>query len=161
MAGPPARDRRPRAGVIQAVGTQFNVHDLVSGDTRVSVLEGRVRLTTLFQGKEKTTSPAVLLAVGEEADLRLDGTIKRAEHAAVANTVAWRERKLVFAEIVSDFNRHNPSVQLRLEGVEGDVRRYDGVFDAADPEALAKMLSREADLWIERRNGEILIHKRK
>jgi transmembrane sensor len=161
--------RRPfrvhtRAGVIQAVGTQFDVHERVNGDTRVSVLEGQVRL--MARAGSKGAEPAqLMLGAGGQADIELDGTIRRHENAVVENSVAWRQRRLVFEdasmeEMVAEFNRYNPTVRLRLEGIEGDVRRYDGVFDSTSPEALAQLLSREPDLKIERKEGEILIRKR-
>jgi transmembrane sensor len=145
-----------RAGIVQAVGTQFNVHDRDNGDTRVSVLEGRVRLTTSSQ------STGLMLGVGEEADIHLNGTIERHEHAVVANTVAWRQRRLVFdntplEEMVAEFNRYNGSMHLRLKDVEGKTRRYDGTFDAADPESFLALLTREPDLQVERRDGEIVV----
>lgn len=153
-----------RAGVAQAVGTHFNVQDRVNGDTRVSVLEGRVRLTAQQSSDSDSQGrPAELMLVsGEEADIRLDGTIQRHEHAIVANTVAWRQRRLVFdnaplEEMISEFNRYNRSLRLRLDGVSGDVHRYDGIFDATDPESFVELLSREPDLKIERREGEIVV----
>jgi transmembrane sensor len=141
---------------VQAVGTQFNVRERINGDTRVSVLEGRVLLTASGKAAE------LILGAGEEADIHLDGALARHENAVVSNTVAWRQRRLVFddaplAEMITEFNRQNRVVHMRLEGVQGDVHRYDGAFDAADPESFVTLLSREPDLKIERRNDEIVI----
>lgn len=153
-----------RAGIVQAVGTQFGVHDRLNGDTRVSVLEGRVRLTA--KRTEGAAQPEqLLLAAGEEADIRLDGTIRRHENAVVADSVAWRERRLVFEnapleEMVLEFNRHNPNARLRLENLQGDERRYDGVFEATDPESLVALLAKDPDLEIRARGGEIIIRRR-
>jgi transmembrane sensor len=149
---------RTRAGIVQAVGTQFNVHDRINGDTRVSVLEGKVRVVS-------TSGSELVLGVGEEADIRGDGTIARRTDAIVANTVAWRQHRLVFdnatiEEMAAEFNRYNQAVRLRLIGLEGDEHRFDGTFDATDPQSLATLLSRESDLTVERRDGEILIRKR-
>lgn len=152
--------RRPfrvhtRAGTVQAVGTQFNVYDRYNGDTRVSVLEGKVRAISSL-GAE------LMLGVGEEADIRLDGSIWRREDAIVANTVAWRQHRLIFEdatieEMATEFNRYNQSVQLRPKDLAGDVHRFDGVFEANDPRSLAAMLARETDLVVEHRGAEIVI----
>jgi len=155
--------RRPfrvhtRAGMVQAVGTQFNVYDRPDGVTRVSVLEGKVRLVS-DSGSEG------LLSAGEVADIHLDGSIQREDHAIVANTVAWRQHRLMFNDatindMAAEFNRYNPSVQLRPQGLEGDAHRFDGSFDATDPKALVEMLSKEPDLVLEDHGTEIVIRKR-
>jgi transmembrane sensor len=149
-----------RAGTVQAVGTQFNVYDRANGDTRVSVLEGRVQLTAVT-GKQ---APQILVE-GEEADIRLDGTIRKHEKAVVENTVAWRTRRLIFEhatldEMVAEFNRYNPTLRLRLEGEYPEIPRYDGVFDAADPQSFVDLLSKEHDLRLERNSGEVIIYPR-
>lgn len=153
--------RRPfrvhaRSAVVEAVGTQFNVYEQPDG-TRVSVLEGRVRVQTPRQTQS--------LGAGEEVKIRLDGAIARNAKADVRNAVAWRERRLVFVdtpleEMVREFNRYSPGVQLRLQDVPEGSHHYNGTFDAADPESLASLLAREPDLIVERREGEIVIRRR-
>lgn len=155
---------RTRAGTVTAVGTQFNVYERPSGDTRVSVLEGRVEL--MAQNATGSGQAAVeLLAAGEEADIRLDGTIRRNTNAVVANSVAWRQRRLVFdnaglVDMVAEFNRYNPTVRLRLEDVPAGVYTYNGIFDAADPESFVSLLEREPDLSVERRGDEVVVRPR-
>ena len=80
-------------------------------------------------------------------------------------SVAWRERRLIFddaplEDMIFEFNRYNQSPRLTLEGVAPGTHHYNGIFDAADPDSLADLLSREPDLSIERRIGEIVIRKR-
>lgn len=142
-----------RLAVIQAIGTQFNVYEKPDG-TRVSVLEGRV----------KVDSPVATLSLGagQEALVHLDGGITRLADADVRRTVAWRERRLVFADtpledMVHEFNRYSRTVRLRIEGVPPGTHHYNGIFDAADPESLADLLSKEPDLSLQRRDGEIII----
>ena len=149
-----------RAGTIQAIGTQFNVYARANGDTRVSVLEGRVQLTA-----RGATTQSLILTANEEADIHLDGSIRRNTHAVVANTVAWRERRLTFSDVlledmVTEFNRYNRSVRLSLEDVPAGTYRFAGTFDAADPESFAALLAREPDLIVTRREGEIVIRPR-
>lgn len=145
-----------RSAVVEAVGTQFNVYVRPDG-TRVSVLEGRVRVQT----PEETQN----LAAGEEAQVRLDGAIERIAKADVRNAVAWRERRLVFVdtpleEMVREFNRYSPAIQLRLQDVPEGSHHYNGIFDAADPESLAVLLAKEPDLILERHAGQIVIRGR-
>ena len=162
--------RRPfkvhtRAGTMQAVGTQFNVYDRPDGDTRVSVLEGRV-LVTARAGMGTAGEPrSQLLEAGQEADIRLDGTIVQKVGAVVSNTVAWRERRLVFEEdgledMVLEFNRYNRSIRLRLENVPPHLYRYTGVFDADDPESFVSLLAREPDLEVARNGAEVIVRYR-
>jgi transmembrane sensor len=144
---------------VQAVGTQFNVDDRINGDTRVSVLEGKVRAVS-------SSGTQLLLSAGEEADIRLDGSIARREHQLVSNTVAWRQHRLVFdgatlEEMAAEFNRYNQSMHLRVEGLDGDRHRFDGSFEATDPQSLIEMLSKEPDLVVERREGEVVIRGRR
>ncbi len=154
---------RTRAGVIQAVGTQFNVYARPDGDTRVSVLEGRVRLMAGFGAGSRPA--AQFLQAGEEAYIRLNGAIQRNPSAAVSNAVAWRERRLVFSDasiedMVLEFNRYNQSLQFKLREVPPGTYRFAGIFDADDPESLADLLAREPDLMLERSGGEIVIRRR-
>jgi transmembrane sensor len=83
----------------------------------------------------------------------------------VANTVAWRQHRLIFDnapldEIAAEFNRYNQSMHLRLVGLENDKHRFDGSFDASDPQSLIEMLSRETDLVIERHSAKVVIRAR-
>ena len=151
--------------VVRAVGTQFNVYERPNG-TQVSVLEGRVLITPL--GGESTVNAARAtesLGAGQEAQVAPDGTIQRNAKADVMKTVGWRERRLIFddaplEDMIYEFNRYNQSPHLTLEGVPPGSHHYNGIFDAADPDSLAELLSREPDLAIERRNGEIVIRRR-
>jgi transmembrane sensor len=151
--------------IVQAVGTQFNVYERLNG-TRVSVLEGRVLIMPLGNGGAAAAAPASQsLGAGQEAEVAPDGTIQRNSKADVMQTVAWRERRLIFddapiEDVIYEFNRYNQSPHLILEGIPPGSRHYNGIFDAADPDSLAELLSREPDLLIERRDGQIIIRKR-
>jgi transmembrane sensor len=152
-----------RAGVVQAVGTQFNVYDRAQG-TDVAVLEGRVRLTALAAGSTGIEATEELVA-GEEARIRLDGSIERVAHADVARVTAWSKRRLKFddtplEEMVLEFNRYHRDVRLRIEGVPERSHHYSGIFDADDPEMLATFLAQEPDLRVTHEQGEIVIRAR-
>jgi transmembrane sensor len=151
--------------IVQAVGTQFNVYERPNG-TRVSVLEGRVKITTIGNsGAANVVAATESLSAGQEAQVTADGIIRRNTKADVMKTVAWRERRLIFddaplEDMVYEFNRYNRTTRLTLDGVPPGSHHYNGIFDAADPDSLAELLSREPDLIVERRDGEIVIRKR-
>jgi transmembrane sensor len=124
-----------------------------------------VLLTARGASADGAGEASELLGAGEEADIRLDGTIQRKADAVVANTVAWRQRRLVFEnatldEMVAEFNRYNRALRLRLEDIPASTYHYSGVFDAADPESFISLLAREPDLAIERRGDEVVVRPR-
>ncbi|MBL8266647.1 FecR family protein [Steroidobacter sp.] len=153
-----------RNAVVQAIGTKFNVYARPTGDTRVSVLEGRVQLTALTAAPGSAPQ-TLMLSAGEEADIQLNGSIAPNPEAAVENSVAWRERRLAFSNVlledmIVEFNRYNRSPRLRLENVPPGIYRFAGTFNATDPQSLADLLSREPDLSVERKDSEIVIRVR-
>ncbi|HLA73565.1 MAG TPA: FecR domain-containing protein [Steroidobacteraceae bacterium] len=147
-----------RAGIVTALGTKFNVLGLPNGDTRVSLLEGRVQI--------KSASQEMMMEAGQEVDIRVDGSFDPHPDAVVSNAIAWQMNRLVFqnaplSEIVEAFNRQNRTSQLRLEGVDGAAHRLDGIFNANDPDALADLLSREPDLKAEYEGEDIVIRAKR
>jgi transmembrane sensor len=158
---------RTSTATVQAVGTQFDVYERPNG-TRVSVLEGRVKITPLGNSGAGAVSAAPAtesLGAGQEAQVTPDGTIQHNAKANVMKTVAWRERRLIFddaplEDMVYEFNRYSRTIRLTLDGVPSGSHHYNGIFDAADPDSLAELLSKEPDLIVERRDGEIVIRKR-
>ncbi|WP_129781747.1 FecR family protein [Peristeroidobacter soli] len=143
-----------RAGIVQAMGTKFNVRNLMNGVTRVSLLEGQVHL--------ESRSHQMTLSAGEEVDILLDGSFAPRADATVANAIAWQARRLVFeaaplTEVVQEFNRQNRTLRLRVDGVDGVSHRYDGIFDANAPDALVQVLALEPDLKVEHVGNELII----
>jgi transmembrane sensor len=164
-----------QGATVRAVGTQFNVYARPDGSTTVAVLEGRVEVSAAAVVKPevgsapKIASPAKLmrtaLDAGEAASVASSGTIHRDEHPDIGSAVAWRQRRLVFdrtplEEIVPEFNRYNRTLQMRIENVEPGAYHFTGSFDADDPQSLALLLSKEPELVVEQREGEILIKGR-
>jgi transmembrane sensor len=152
---------RTRAGVIQALGTQFNVYDRGQQGTDVAVLDGRVRLTPHAASGSRASIGEELFA-GQEARIGLDGAIRRAARADVERVIAWSKRRLKFddaplEDIVAEFNRYRQNLRLRLESVPPGAYQYTGIFDADDPDTLARFLQREGDLVVSRTEREIVI----
>jgi transmembrane sensor len=165
--------------VVQAVGTQFDVYRRDDG-TVVAVLEGRVNVTAeapaaaraLTSGQStggaravpSTTLVSRSLVASEEAQVNHAGVMSIREVNDVADTVAWRERRLIFREqtlqhIVSEFNRYRTS-PIRLEGDGVMERIYSGVFDADDWDSLAQVLARDPALVVDRSADSIVVRLR-
>lgn len=152
-----------RVGLVQAIGTQFNVYDRPEG-VDVAVIEGRVRLTA-ERGGASGTIRALDLTAGQEARIRPDGSISRAGPADVGRVTAWSKRRLKFddtplEDMVHEFNRYQRTVKLHLEGVSARSHHYSGVFDADDPGAFARFLEQESDLRVEQIDAQIVIRPR-
>jgi transmembrane sensor len=163
--------RRPfrvqtRNATVQAVGTQFNIYERRDGSTRISVLEGRIKV--ILQGSRAALSDmnaVTLLSAGEEVEVLPEGRLHHVRHANVSSSVAWRQRQLVFDEasledVVYEFNRYSKTTRVRIEGLTPGTRHYNGIFNGSDPDALADLLSREHDLLVERTPGQIIIRAR-
>jgi transmembrane sensor len=152
------RPFRVHAGrsMIQAVGTRFTINRRPLG-TVVSVAEGAVRVLPGATGGADT-----LLSAGEEIIVESDGRMQRREPVQKAEILAWRDRRLVFrddalADIAAEFNRHNRDLQLVIEGEPARNKRYGGIFDANDPEAIVRFAAQDPALTIRREDGLIII----
>ncbi len=165
--------------VVQAVGTQFDVYRREDG-TVVSVIEGRVNVTPAAPAAwsarmpagtadvSAATAPATgasrTLGAREEARVSRGGTVNIREVSNVNDSVAWRERRLIFndqplGQIVGEFNRYRAN-PIRLEGDGVNERVYTGVFDADDADSLVQVLARDPALAVER-SGEGIVVKLK
>jgi len=163
--------------VVQAVGTQFDVYRRDDG-TVVAVLEGRVNVTTAaaapaasgsaaapVAGREQPRAAAVRsLGASQEAQVSHEGSVSIREVNNVSDTVAWRERRLIFrdqtlGQIVGEFNRYRTQ-PIRLEGNGVSERIYTGVFDADDANSLLQVLARDPALAVEREGEATLVRLR-
>lgn len=162
--------------VVQAVGTQFDVYRRDDG-TVVAVLEGRVNVTTAAPpaasgsaaapaaGRGVPRADAVRsLGANQEAQVSHEGSVRIREVNNVSDTVAWRERRLIFhdqtlEQIVGEFNRYR-TLPIRLEGSGVSERVYTGVFDADDADSLLQVLARDPALAVEREGEATLVRLR-
>ncbi len=146
--------------VVQAIGTQFNVHR-DDGVTTISVVEGAVQIALADESSPRADAPAIRLSVGEQLEVSANGTLMPQQGAEIERVMAWRERRLIFrdeslAAIANEFNRYNKR-QLVIEGTATRSRRITGVFHADDPGALIAFLERDADLAVRVREDRIVI----
>jgi transmembrane sensor len=163
--------------VVQAVGTQFDVYRRDDG-TVVAVLEGRVKVTTAaaapaasgsatapVAGRSGPRAAAVQsLGASQEAQVSHEGSVSIREVNNVSDTVAWRERRLIFRDqtleqIVGEFNRYRTH-RIRLEGSGVSERVYTGVFDADDADSLLQVLAHDPALDVDRSGESIIVRLR-
>lgn len=139
---------------VRALGTQFNVYRQVD-QVLVTVLEGRVAVEgeTPRRGLDGDVEvamidkPIVELAAGDQAAVARQAPIRKAP-ANTEKTIAWRERRLIFenqplSEVVAEFNRYNRR-QLVIQDMNLANERVSAVFDADQPEALVRFLTRNS-----------------
>jgi transmembrane sensor len=158
----PFRVSSPTA-LVQVVGTQFNIRNR-PGDTLVSVLEGRVKVSAQNSARAPFAGTAELVGAGQEASVAGDGRIVRRTPADISRAVAWRERRLVFhearlEEVVAEINRYS----MRRFFIEGEIARetrLTATFDVDDPESLANFLERYSRLSVQRRGEHFAISER-
>lgn len=168
----PVRPFRVHAGsaVVQAVGTQFDVR-LYSDKAMVAVIEGTVQIVSSEAPKDakvSSTAPErtpARIAAGEGATVEADGVIEVAAKVDGEAVTAWRRQRLVFldaplGEIASEFNRYNVAPRLRVESAAVAAQRYNGSFNAHNPESLLNYLAQDEALWFERRGDEVVIRER-
>lgn len=149
--------------LVQAIGTSFNVYRRPDASTFVSVVEGRVNVSTLANEKVPIVNAQPLpLKAGEEADVsKLAGVVRRVE-PAVDVTVAWRQRRLVFRgaplqEVIEQFNRYNADMELRVTGEKIGQRRITGTFDADEPAAFVRFLAADRSVRLRQEDGTTTI----
>ena len=141
--------------VIEAVGTQFNVHRRADA-TVVTVVEGRVLLGRLRSAQAPSivagvAEPSAAVATGRmELSDGLQATVPtgavsvKPVHANLERATAWTERRLVFeheavGDVAAQFNRYNRS-RLLIADPSLASRRITGILDVNDPDAFVALL---------------------
>lgn len=155
--------------VVQAVGTKFDVHRL-PGRIEVAVMEGRVRVEREPSNSQTSASlesslVPTQLSEGEALSISRAGQVSVPIPVDVSEISAWRQRRLVFrdrplGEIVEEFHRYNATPRLLVEGEELRERRFNGVFDADEPETLLAYLASDGTIALERRGDDLVIRAR-
>ena len=146
----------------KAVGTRFSVYRALTG-TIVTVAEGRVLVRHQLPLPDSTTDAghpeAVEVVPGTQAEARPGRPVQM--HAAnLEQTLAWRERRLVFdgaplAEVVEEFNRYN-SPPLVIADPRLNAQRISGVFGANDSESLLDFLVKMDHVTIHREGAQAI-----
>lgn len=156
---------------VRAVGTAFNVR---RGGEAVEVLvtEGRVQLGAVAREEAAESAPAggLVLATltanerlavpppARQTSVRpgsVPPVVERVSSEVMRASLAWQERKLVFAntplrDVVAQFNRRN-RVQLVLGDTLLAERPVGGTFAADNVEGFARLLETSGAITVERR----------
>jgi transmembrane sensor len=166
------RPFRVHAGpaVVEAIGTQFDVQ--VAGDqTTIAVVEGVVKLTpsssAMSATKERSTFVELpRITAGQSATVRHDGHAEDVKAVDVATVTAWRQpaEQLEFknrplADIAAEFNRHNATPKLRVEGDSLRERQFILIFKNANPESLLNYLAHDEALELVQEGDDIVIRE--
>jgi transmembrane sensor len=112
-------------GETRAIGTSFDVREAPDGVT-VTVVEGIVQVEPQAGRKDRMGLPAARLGRDNQVRYSADGNMGPILHVIANDTIAWRERKLVFidrslSDIVTDLNRYAPH---RISIDSDDVKEY-------------------------------------
>ena len=143
---------------IVAVGTEFNV-DAHNARTVVTVLEGRVRVTTAMgQASGKSTGSAeparqpIEVASGEQIVVVKHHPPQRVAVADPTRATAWTERRLIFeeatlTEVAAEFARYNDKV-IQILGEPLASKRITGIFNATDQATFVEFLRTHANVRV-------------
>ncbi len=141
------------AGVVQAIGTRFNVYHR-GADTMVTVVEGVVEVRKKVDGRAAPATGGRAQGMAPPSPLRLTrGEQARIDPAATTIAVArvdpetdtaWRQRRLSFdarplGAVVAQFNLYNETVFEIVDPALNDIR-ISGAFYANDPRSFVLFL---------------------
>lgn len=113
---------------------------------------------------DSSGSGAVFLSAGEQATVTPAEVITAPQHADIAATAAWMERRLIFdgsrlSDVAQEFNRYNHR-QLIIEGAQLSDFRVSGVYSSSDPASLIRFLRDQPGIKITEDENEIRISPR-
>jgi transmembrane sensor len=151
--------------LARAVGTRFGV-ERREDRIRVTVAEGRVavvrsgRAAALERAVDLSVATALVADEGVEVRLDTPSVPLRVEKVSAASALAWASGQLVLqthtvGEAVEEFNRRN-RLQLRIDDAEVAGWHVCCVFDAADPEAFARLIAASGENISLVRDGDTL-----
>ena len=143
--------------VIQAVGTQFNVHH-DQNDVTVTVVEGIVDVASTsadqfgdvanlssLEDAPPVISEPIRLTAGQQARVQSRSGEVAVVDISVDKAIAWQERRLVFESmslkaVIDEFNRYNDP-PLMIDHVALEQLPINGVFRSNDRESFVEFLS--------------------
>lgn len=162
--------------VVKDVGTQFDV-DRAARSTTVTVVEGLVALysdrasashgdsssTPAEPRQDSGTSPAVILAAGEQAVVS-EHEITTQAHVNTGAATSWLKHRFIFdgshlSDVVDQFNRYN-SRQIILDDAGLDALRISGVYSSTDPDSFLRFLGAQPGIAVTQVNGAIHIDRK-
>jgi transmembrane sensor len=108
-------------------------------------------------------SSAIFVSAGEQVTVT-PSEVAPPQHADIAATTAWMERRLIFdgsrlSDVVQEFNRYNRR-QLVIEGSQLSDFHVSGVYSSSDPSSLIRFLRDQPGVKITEDHNEIRISPR-
>jgi transmembrane sensor len=153
---------------IRAVGTAFNVR-LEEGGVDVVVTEGRVQLTAPG-APAASGAPAIFLSAGQQALMPLapapvPPAIATLTAPEIEDRLVWQPRLLDFsdaplADIVGQFNRHNP-VNLILGSPDLAGLRLGATFRSDNVEGFVRLMESDFAMTAEWRSETQIVLRRR
>jgi transmembrane sensor len=151
---------------VRVVGTSFNIRDRIDA-VDVTVVEGAVQVTAneaIAENQHSTAAEVTRVSAGENARVA-SGKVVTSPVIDVAETLSWRERRLVFHEatledMAREFNRYNKA-QIKIVGSAASrIPFKTATFSADRPQSLILYLSKDASVNIESANNTWVIRDR-
>ncbi len=151
VAGRPFRVQT-NDGVVEALGTKFNVYQKISG-TSVAVVEGSVAV-------KSNSEERVVLDAGKQVNVQKEAGLSAVSEPNMQALTSWQIRKLMFTTerldtIAAEFNRYN-KVQIEVADATVAAIRFSGVFSADDPHSLLAFLEMDGNLRIDRSKESVI-----
>lgn len=135
---------------VTVLGTKFSVRR-IGDEVRVSVLEGRVRVDQLDDGRSVRSTT---ITGGDVALANGPSTLVTARSAErVEEALSWRGGMLSFeqdrlSDVAEEFNRYNRKRLVIADPDTGNIR-IGGMFPANDPDAFVRLLRDAYGLKVE------------
>jgi transmembrane sensor len=113
---------------------------------------------------DRSGSAAVFLSAGEQVTVTPAEPMTTPQHADIAATTAWMQRRLIFdgsrlSDVVQEFNRYNRR-HLIVEGAQLSDFHVSGVYSSSDPASLIRFLRDQRGIKITEDENEIRIAPR-
>lgn len=169
------RPFRVRVGnqLVEDVGTKFSIYFTPDASTTVSVLDGRVKISSdrpesavgrpsNSEGMRAQQASFTNVSAGEQIRIGPNGKLFKRNMINVSETASWLEHRLWFngaslREVAAEFNRYNRR-QLHIgtnPALQG--KRYTGTFDTYDPESFVEALRDDPSLTVQSSKETIFV----
>jgi transmembrane sensor len=144
---------------ITALGTTFAVRHY-GGDVAVTLIEGRVAVTSAASAPSATSPLNAVLVSGQRLRAK-PAAEPQIDTPVVEQVVAWRRGEVLFdetplSEAIAEMNRYGLA-RLVLEGEGTNDLKVSGVFRIGDSEAFAHAVSSVHGLTVARTSERIVL----
>ncbi len=166
--------------IIEDLGTQFSVYRHADATTALSVLEGKVTVSSDAGGApqlDQSNNPTArvvaqplhiptMVDAGQNVSINARGTYLTREETGSNHVGAWRSHQVWFdhatlAEVAAEFNRYNTRKLFLGQGVDAILKKYSGTFDAYDPDSFVQFILADPLFRVETDKAQVRIEVRK